>query len=162
MKMEPKFFGRKGKWYSHQRCIQNPVKHRRWNKKRFAKKDWKRLKVVNYFYKKLRPWCLTGFWISLWSLYRENNVNQLFLHVIYHLDSNYRPYRHFCNSCIDTRAWGCSQNDFLYTLFYQDSFHKDQKSQKLLKSKTFFRIVQAHHFPFRFFLEKIKFIWWSF
>ena len=29
----------------------------------------------------------------------------------------------------------------LYTLFYRDSFHKDQKGQKSLKNKGFFRIV---------------------
>ena len=57
------------------------------------------------------------------------------MNVINHLDSSSRPCRQFCKSCTVTRAWSCSQNTFLYTFFYKDSFHKNQKLWKWLKIK---------------------------
>ena len=49
-----------GNLYRLQRGIQNPVKHVRWS---FL------LNAVNYFRKKLRLRCLTGFWILLWVVW---------------------------------------------------------------------------------------------
>ena len=59
------------------------------------------------------------------------------VNVIYNLESNSRLYRHCCNSCIDAQAWGYNPNAFFIHAFYQDTFHKGQKGNKLLKNKNY-------------------------
>ena len=111
-KMERKFFGRKDEWCTHQRRIQNPAKRFIW-KKLFVEigNGWKSWTIF-----------AKNFIFDVWqgSQYASGNytdsLNQLFLNVIYHFDSN-RPYRDFRNSCIDARAWGCNQNAFFIYVF---------------------------------------------
>ena len=65
-------------------------------------------------------------------------IFQFFLNVIFHLNSNYRPYHGFCKLCIHVRAWNCNQNAFFTYAFYQDSIQKNQKGQKALRNKNCF------------------------
>ena len=54
------------------------------------------------------------------------------MNVIYHLDSKYRPCCHiFAVLALTQGREGATKMLSLYTFFYQDSFHKDEKGQKL-------------------------------
>ena len=68
-------------------------------------------------------------------------IFQFFLNVIFHLNSNYRPYHGFCNLWNHVGAWNCNQNAFFTSftyVFYQDSNQKNQKGQKALRNKNCF------------------------
>ena len=80
------------------------------------------MKTSNYVCKKLHLCFFAGFWMRLWSFTDSQ--------FIYHLNSNYRPNHHFCNSCIYPRGWGCNQSAFFKYVFWSVY----QKGQKLLKN----------------------------
>ena len=66
------------------------------------------MKASNYVCKKLHLCFFAGFWMRLWSFTDSQ--------FIYHLNSNYRPNHHFCNSCIYEATTKVLS---LNTLFYQ-------------------------------------------
>ena len=127
MKIKPNLFGRKGEWCSHQRRIQNLIKYLVW-KKHFAKimNSWKSLtilqKALSLMFERVLNMPLVVIQIAL--------LVQLFLNVICHLDSYYRPPALTHGIKAATKMF--SLYTFLYT--YRLIFIKDQKHQKSLKN----------------------------
>ena len=78
--------------------------------------------------------------------------------VIYHLHSNSRPYRHFCNSYIDGRVWACNLSTFFYTFYLFKIIFIRIKSVKT--EKFFFFCQKSFSWSFKllisYFPNKIK------
>ena len=96
-------------------------------------------------------------------------VNKLLLNVIYHLDSIYRHYLDFCNSCILTRVWGCNQNALymFYTslclfYFFRIVFIKIRRVKSRWKTRVFFWNCLDLSFVIQsFFWKRLNCFWWS-
>ena len=93
-----------------------------------------------------------------WNVDKNKTYLKLKRNVIYHLHSNSRPYRHFCNSCIDGRVWACNLNAFFYTFYLFKMIFIRIKSVKT--EKFFFFCQKSFSWSFKllisYFPNKIK------